>query len=169
MVKTKSGHVIISTANSAQSTLKQTAPFTEFASGKTIGIYAGKMVLRSTPELVRIVSQGAPVADALKLLRHYKVPTKKYAQYVGDTSAGLTKRKPSARLRPETSDRLVRLARLMAAAEALHEGDAAAARRWMESPQTALGGATPLDYARTEVGAREVEQLIGRLEHGVFS
>jgi uncharacterized protein (DUF2384 family) len=26
-----------------------------------------------------------------------------------------------------------------------------------------------LDYADTEIGAREVDALLGRLEHGVFS
>ena len=43
------------------------------------------------------------------------------------------------------------------------------ARRWLSSPQRALGGSTPLSLARTEVGAGLVEDLIGRLEHGVFS
>ena len=42
-------------------------------------------------------------------------------------------------------------------------------RRWLNSPQVGLGGATPLEYAETEVGAREVEDLLGRIEHGVYS
>jgi len=40
---------------------------------------------------------------------------------------------------------------------------------WLTSAQPALGGAVPLDLAKSEVGAREVERLVGRLEHGVFS
>lgn len=43
------------------------------------------------------------------------------------------------------------------------------ARRWLSSPQVGLGGAVPLDYAETEVGAREVEDLLGRIEYGVYS
>ena len=43
------------------------------------------------------------------------------------------------------------------------------ARRWLTSPQFGLGGAVPLEYAETEVGAREVEDLLGRIEHGVYS
>jgi uncharacterized protein (DUF2384 family) len=27
----------------------------------------------------------------------------------------------------------------------------------------------PLDYAETEIGAREVEDLLGRIEYGVYS
>ena len=39
----------------------------------------------------------------------------------------------------------------------------------MFAKNRALGGATPLDFAKTEPGAREVENVLGRLEHGVFS
>jgi putative toxin-antitoxin system antitoxin component (TIGR02293 family) len=40
---------------------------------------------------------------------------------------------------------------------------------WLNSPNHGLGGRTPLQMAQTEAGSREVENLIGRLEHGVFS
>ena len=59
--------------------------------------------------------------------------------------------------------------RVFGKAQKLFEGDAWATERWLSSPRRALGGATPLERARTEDGAREVEALIGRLEHGVFS
>jgi putative toxin-antitoxin system antitoxin component (TIGR02293 family) len=51
----------------------------------------------------------------------------------------------------------------------LFEGDRDAAVEWLTTPQTALGDRVPLDLARTEIGAREVERLVGRLDHGVFS
>jgi putative toxin-antitoxin system antitoxin component (TIGR02293 family) len=44
-----------------------------------------------------------------------------------------------------------------------------AARAWLGSPQVGLGGAVPLEYAETEVGAREVEDLLGRIEFGVYA
>jgi putative toxin-antitoxin system antitoxin component (TIGR02293 family) len=53
------------------------------------------------------------------------------------------------------------------AAEVLEGEDNA--RRWLTSPQHGLAGATPLDYATTEAGAREVEDLLGRIEFGVYS
>jgi putative toxin-antitoxin system antitoxin component (TIGR02293 family) len=43
------------------------------------------------------------------------------------------------------------------------------ARAWLASPQVGLGGAIPSEMARTEDGAREVEDLLGRIEHGVYS
>ena len=48
-------------------------------------------------------------------------------------------------------------------------GDAEAARGWLGKPQKVLGGAVPWDLARTELGAREIETAIGRIEHGVFA
>ena len=37
------------------------------------------------------------------------------------------------------------------------------------TPKRALGNITPLRCCDTDVGAREVEALLGRIEHGVFS
>ena len=66
------------------------------------------------------------------------------------------------------SDRVVRFARLMGKAIKVMESEEAA-RKWLNSPQVGLGGALPLEYAATEVGAREVENLLSRIEYGVYS
>ena len=81
----------------------------------------------------------------------------------------LTRRRKENRLSPEESDRIVSVSRLLAQSFDLFDGDREAARRWLTTPNRALGGRTPLDLASTETGAREVEDLIGRLEHGVFT
>lgn len=79
------------------------------------------------------------------------------------------RRKASGRLSDIESERLLRLERLFGLALQLFEGDAPEARRWLSRPKRALGQRIPLELARTEPGAREVENLIGRLEHGVFT
>ena len=79
----------------------------------------------------------------------------------------LARRKEEGRLHPDESDRLLRASRILALVIDLFEGDAGASQRWFSTPQPALGGALPLQFSRTEVGAREVEALIGRLEHGI--
>lgn len=43
------------------------------------------------------------------------------------------------------------------------------ARVWMTSPQIGLGGAVPMEYASTDAGACEVEDLLGRIDYGVYS
>jgi putative toxin-antitoxin system antitoxin component (TIGR02293 family) len=80
----------------------------------------------------------------------------------------LHERKNTRHFNKRESERLVRLARLFLKALKVFETPAFA-QEWLKSPKPALGGRTPLDFARTEVGAREVEDLLGRIEHGVFS
>jgi putative toxin-antitoxin system antitoxin component (TIGR02293 family) len=51
----------------------------------------------------------------------------------------------------------------------LFEGDREAASQWMATSLPALGGSTPNDVLKTDSGVRDVENLIGRIEHGVYS
>lgn len=79
------------------------------------------------------------------------------------------KRKEQKKLSPFETERLVRLARLMELATELYEGNRQKAAQWLETPCRVFSGETPIDRAQTEMGARDVEQLIGRLEHGVYT
>ncbi len=72
-------------------------------------------------------------------------------------------------LQRDDRDRLIRAARVVDKAVGLFEGDRRAAIEWLQTPQPALAGQKPLDFAQTDIGAREVEDLIGRLEHGIFT
>jgi putative toxin-antitoxin system antitoxin component (TIGR02293 family) len=67
---------------------------------------------------------------------------------------------------PDESERLLRIAKLTARAQDVF-GDLEGAREWLKSPQFALGGEIPLEYADTEPGAQVVEDVLGRLEHGI--
>ncbi len=66
------------------------------------------------------------------------------------------------------SDRLFRVAHIFALAkEAL--GSEESARTWLTSPQFGLNNRIPLDVLATKAGAREVEDLLGRIEYGVLA
>ena len=71
-------------------------------------------------------------------------------------------------LKSTSSERLFRISSLFQKALEVFE-DRTEARRWFMNPKRALGGKTPLEYSETEVGAREVEDLLGRLEYGVYT
>ncbi|OHE86882.1 MAG: hypothetical protein A3G75_15800 [Verrucomicrobia bacterium RIFCSPLOWO2_12_FULL_64_8] len=96
------------------------------------------------------------------------LPWAEISRFVGIPQRTLTRRQSQGRLQPDESDRVLRASKIFDMAVEMFEGDPSAARKWLEAPQPGLGGETPLDFASTEVGAREVESLIGRLEHGVF-
>jgi putative toxin-antitoxin system antitoxin component (TIGR02293 family) len=88
---------------------------------------------------------------------------------VGIPERTLARRKAATKLSTDESERLLRLSTVFEKATELFEGDTVAAVKWLTTPKKALGNFSPLTYCRTELGAREVENLIGRLEHGVFS
>jgi putative toxin-antitoxin system antitoxin component (TIGR02293 family) len=67
------------------------------------------------------------------------------------------------------SKQSARLANLFDKAVQLFEGDVPRAQTWLRTPNKALGNQAPLALAETEAGVRAVEDLIGRLEHGVYS
>jgi putative toxin-antitoxin system antitoxin component (TIGR02293 family) len=81
----------------------------------------------------------------------------------------LARRKKENRLSTDESERLLRMANLFEESLSLFEGDREAAVHWLSTPKKVLRNQSPFHFARTEVGAREVENLIGRIEHGVFS
>ena len=66
------------------------------------------------------------------------------------------------------SDRLYRLARIVALAKH-YLGNEEAAHRWLKRPNRALGGRTPLALIDTELGARAVENVLGRIAYGGVS
>ena len=96
------------------------------------------------------------------------LPMDRLAPMLGISKATLHRRKAAGRLDPAESDRVLRFARLMGKAIEVLETEQNA-RSWLTSPQYGLGGAIPLEYAETEVGAREVEDLLGRISYGVYS
>jgi putative toxin-antitoxin system antitoxin component (TIGR02293 family) len=68
-------------------------------------------------------------------------------------------------LSTEESDRLVRLTRVQALAEDVFS-DAGKANRWLRECLAILDGKSPLQVARTEAGARLIEQLLAKLDWG---
>lgn len=127
-------------------------------SGKSVGV----------SNLIQSIKAGLPVRELDDLRSNLDLPMERLVPMLGISKATLHRRKNAGRLDPAESDRVVRFARLLGQAasvmESLDDG-----RRWLTSPQVGLGGAIPLEYAETEVGAREVENLLGRIEYGVYS
>lgn len=78
-----------------------------------------------------------------------------------------TYKRRGRRLKLEESERTERLARIVAAAEYVWRGDKRGAHEFLTSPHPMLDDARPLDAAMTDLGAREVEQILARLFYGI--
>ncbi|HEX6084561.1 MAG TPA: antitoxin Xre-like helix-turn-helix domain-containing protein [Thermoanaerobaculia bacterium] len=121
------------------------------------------------PALLRAIEKGLPWKALERFVRNTGLTVEQVAGLLTLPPRTLARRKASGRLAPDESDRLVRAARIYGRALDLFDGEPDAATEWLTGRNPALGGVPPIDFARTEVGAEEVENVIGRAEHGVFS
>ena len=119
-------------------------------------------------ELIEAVKTGLPVRTFRKTADALGVSDAELARLAGISSSTLTRRKRAGALAPDESERILRFARLLDRAAAIFGGVGRGAS-WLKTPNRALDGHAPLSYAETEIGAREVENLLGRLEYGVYS
>ena len=118
--------------------------------------------------LIAAVKAGLDVRVFVELANQLGVSEARLAQIAGIAPTTLGRRKRAGSLAPDESERVLRLAVLLEHATRAFEDEADAAD-WLGTANVALGGVTPLDLADTEFGAREVDDLLGRLEHGVYS
>ncbi|AJI94637.1 hypothetical protein BD65_399 [Yersinia ruckeri] len=125
-------------------------------------------------------SRGTALVDSIKLGFTVDVidtihlwadmPKSEILRATGIPSRSLTRRRThDGRFTPEESERIARFVRVMDAAVDLFGGDRTKATVWMSTPVKGLGNRTPDSLLETETGALEICDLIGRLEHGVFS
>jgi len=138
-----------------------------------VGALGGKAAITKEPatpsEWVARIRSGLPAASALAFKKALGLTNEELASVLGVSLRTVARLDPAkSHLDAVSGDRLVRSARLYAIAAEVLEDEAAAAR-WLKSAQRALGGAIPLELAQTDVGARAVEALLGRMEHGVFT
>lgn len=132
--------------------------------GASLGLEAAR-----PEDAIHHVDEGLTYASVESLAGLLETSASRLAQALGIPERTLVRRKAAGRFSSEESEKLLRLALRFEEAVGLFEGDTTAAARWMATPAPALSGHSPLEYCRTEIGGREVESLIGRLEHGVFS
>jgi putative toxin-antitoxin system antitoxin component (TIGR02293 family) len=122
----------------------------------------------SLPQVIREIENGLPVSSFTAIRNDLGITDKDLAQVIRVPKSTLAVRKKRGRFSFEESERIYRVQRLLKKAVDFF-GDLEMARKWLKEKAYGLGDVSPLDFAKTEIGAREVENLLGRLEHGVFS
>jgi putative toxin-antitoxin system antitoxin component (TIGR02293 family) len=117
----------------------------------------------------QIIREGIPWDSVSDVKRALNLTDEELARILDVSERTLSRlRRSKKRLSASASDRLYRLIHIFSFTKEVFEDDKAA-RDWLHQPQVGLGGRIPLDFIRTEAGAREVEDLLGRIEYGVIS
>lgn len=131
--------------------------------GQSAGIRA-----KGPSEVMAALKKGLPISAFERLYKAMGLSVLELGSVANISLRTLRRRKHDGKLTPEESERVYRIACVFDRAVDVF-GEAKIAREWLKEPLIALSGKTPLEYLGMEVGAREVEGLLGRIEHGIFS
>jgi putative toxin-antitoxin system antitoxin component (TIGR02293 family) len=124
--------------------------------------------LNSEGDLESAIRDGFPPEVVERVMDSAGLTLKELAASLDLSPRSLQRRRQRGRLARYESDRLYRLARIVALAKR-HVGDDDTAARWLKRPNRALGGRSPLELVDTELGARSVENVLGRIAYGGVS
>jgi len=115
--------------------------------------------------ILPLIRHGLPVAAAQKFIASGAVTAAELHALVLPRKT-LAHRQKLGTLTPDQSDRLMRLARMVAQTEQVF-GSREKAHDWLRRPSTALAGEAPLHLLDTDEGTRQVEALLLRIGHGI--
>jgi putative toxin-antitoxin system antitoxin component (TIGR02293 family) len=124
--------------------------------------------LSESEDLIRAVRGGLPYASLEALTRALDLDLSAVGAVVGIAGRTLARRKHERLLSPVESDRLYRLAYVTHVASAAL-GGVEAARRWLARSNRSLGGVAPMSRLDTDIGCRQVEEALVRLNHGMVA
>ncbi len=134
----------------------------------TLGKKTPSVKVKHSSDLIRQIQKGLRFSELETLQNSLEMPFEQLAAKLSISRSTLQRRKAAGRLSPDESDKVMRFSRLLEHATKVF-GHIDKARAWLKHPQYGLGGAVPLDYAETEIGAQEVDNLLGRIDYGVYS
>jgi len=127
----------------------------------------GKRV-SSQQELISAVRRGLRTSTIDAVIKELDTPRAEVLPTLRIARRTMERRKLTGRLLPEESERVYRLAKILALAESVL-GTREKARHWLNAPNRALGNVSPFSLLETEAGTDEVTNVLGRIEFGVYS
>ena len=165
--KAKPSGIRIFRANPITGKSKETAVrATKVSSPHAIGGQLFATLGQSNADDVSVVEVGLPVSVIEYTAEKTGLEVTTLTQVLQISERTLARRKVEGQLTTPESDRVLRLHRLLKRTESVI-GDGA--KDWLNRPNRALDGRVPFELSETETGAAAVLDVLGRIEHGVFS
>lgn len=132
----------------------------------------GKKVFRKSfqdeNEIVKNIRLGLPIASIDALMEGFSLTAEELVAPLGVSLSTIKRRHSQKRLTAPVSDRLFRVAKIVAlATQTLGTQEKAA--RWLHKPNRSLSGDTPLSRLDTSIGFSQVEDVLLRIEYGLCS
>jgi putative toxin-antitoxin system antitoxin component (TIGR02293 family) len=122
--------------------------------------------VRSPQDLAERVREGLPFAALSAVMEQYGISRDVLCDLLHLSPRNFLRRRDQKRLSPDESDRVYRLARVIAHANRVFE-DPDESADWIQTPNASLGKQQPLTLLDTDIGVQQVDQVLGRIEHGI--
>jgi len=123
----------------------------------------------TTQTVIEIIDNGLSTVVFRELCDFLNISDRALAEVVKLPISTLAKRKKRGYFTSTESERIYRILNLYKQALDTFDGNEEYARKWLKEDAHGLGGVPPLKFAKTELGAKEVEQLLIRIDEGVFA
>lgn len=134
----------------------------EYAFAKRLlGLTSDNPVLISSSQ-----KEGLPFKSLGRLQEALDMSDRGIAHLLEMDAKTLSRRRKQGHLDPLESDRLLRVGRVVWIAIEVMEGDRKEAKEWLLEPNDFLGNKRPMDVINTDIGARQVEDMLGGMEWG---
>ncbi len=140
------------------------------SSSPCLGGAASILCLQATSfaELRDAIRSGLPFSAFLALSKQLEISPQHLSAVFGIPPRTVARRKEARHLNPQESDRLYRVASTLSQAVDVL-GSIEKARVWLMTPNRALGCEIPLDLLDTDIGTRQVEEVLLRFNYGIIS
>lgn len=126
-----------------------------------------KRHVRSANDVRAIIHKGLPYKSLEAIVEKYHLDLARMMSLISVSPRTMARRKEEQRLTAQESDRLARVARILAYTTEVF-GTETKASTWLTRPNQILDGTAPLDLLDTDLGTQVIESMLGRIEHGVI-
>lgn len=122
-----------------------------------------------TKSLIKVLEGGLSGNLFKEVCCLLAISEKRLAGIINLSVSTLAQRKKRGYFSATESERLYRILNLYKKAVQVFDDDPEEAREWLKTKAYGLGDEIPLEFSKTEVGAKEVERLLTRIDEGVFT
>jgi putative toxin-antitoxin system antitoxin component (TIGR02293 family) len=130
-------------------------------------VFRGRTLPTST-ELRARIREGLPYRSLESVRERLRLSVPETTTVLHMPARTLARRRQTRKLDPDESDRLYRIARVAGHAVSVFGAEDKAAT-WLRRPNRALHGERPIHLLDTDIGAQQVEDILGRLEYGIVA
>ena len=122
----------------------------------------------STDDIIKIIHEGANISEIEVLQKRLGINNSLIQNMLNIKGTTYQRRKNAGFFSSDETEKILRYENILIKAKEVFDNDSDT-QKWLNTTIPSLNGNTPLEYSKTEFGARAVEELIGRLKYGVYS